>query len=171
MLIGRLEDTFTEPMDGGRGQLARLAVKPEDVADKVDGFKTLVKLDPDHDASWKKNQEWLQDVFERCCKLEKPLFNETLIFQREGAHIVCELPISMVHAALGAQVDVPTLKGVVKMSVPAGTQSGRLFRLKGKDVVPPHPLRLEESFLRGEDQLPRVEAAPRLQRTHLYRRD
>jgi molecular chaperone DnaJ len=56
------------------------------------------------------------------------------IFQREGAHILCELPISMVQAALGAQVDVPTLKGVVKMSVPAGTQSGRLFRLKGKGV-------------------------------------
>lgn len=56
------------------------------------------------------------------------------IFQREGPHIVCELPISMVQAALGAQVDVPTLKGMVKMSVPAGTQSGRLFRLKGKGV-------------------------------------
>jgi len=48
----------------------------------VDAFKTLVKLDPDHQESWKRNQEWLQDVFERSCKLDKPLFNETLIFQR-----------------------------------------------------------------------------------------
>lgn len=84
MLIGRVEDTFTEPLDGGRGQLARLAVQPEEVADKVDGFKTLVKLDPDHGESWKRNQQWLQGVFERVCKLDKPLFNETLIFQRPG---------------------------------------------------------------------------------------
>jgi molecular chaperone DnaJ len=56
------------------------------------------------------------------------------IFHREGPHIICELPVSMVQAALGAQVDVPTLGGVVKMSIPAGTQSGRLFRLKGKGV-------------------------------------
>jgi tagatose-1,6-bisphosphate aldolase len=82
MLIGRLEDTRTEEMDGGRGQLARLAVPPEEVADKVDAFKTLVKLDPDHEESWKRNKDWLNDVFERACKLGKPLFNETLIFQR-----------------------------------------------------------------------------------------
>ena len=56
------------------------------------------------------------------------------LFQREGPHVVCELPITMVQAALGGQVDVPTLKGVVKMTVPAGTQTGRLFRLKGKGV-------------------------------------
>jgi molecular chaperone DnaJ len=54
------------------------------------------------------------------------------IFQREGAHIVCELPVSMVQATLGAKIDVPTLQGVVQMPIPAGTQSGRLFRLKGR---------------------------------------
>jgi len=84
MLIGRLEDTFTEEIDGGRGQLARLSVQPEEVADQVDGFKTLVKLDPDHPESWKRNLEWLQGVFERACALDKPLFNETLILQRPG---------------------------------------------------------------------------------------
>jgi tagatose-1,6-bisphosphate aldolase len=84
MLIGRLEDTNTEAIDGGRGQLARLAVELEEVADKVDGFKTLVKLDPDHTESWERNREWLAGVFERACKLGKPLFNETLIFQRPG---------------------------------------------------------------------------------------
>ena len=41
MLIGRLEDTKAEEMDGGLGQLAQLYEKPEEVADKVDGFKTL----------------------------------------------------------------------------------------------------------------------------------
>lgn len=82
MLIGRLEDTNTVEVDGGRGHLAQLAVEPEEVADRVDAFKTLVKLDPDHEESWEKNREWLQDVFERCCALGKPLFNETLIAQR-----------------------------------------------------------------------------------------
>ncbi len=84
MLIGRLEDTQTEEMDGGRGQLARLAVEPEEVADHVDGFKTLVKLDPDHQESWQRNLEWLQGVFERARALDKPLFNETLLLQRPG---------------------------------------------------------------------------------------
>jgi molecular chaperone DnaJ len=42
------------------------------------------------------------------------------------------MPVSMVQASLGARIDVPTLQGVVKMSSPAGTQTGRLFRLKGK---------------------------------------
>jgi molecular chaperone DnaJ len=54
------------------------------------------------------------------------------IFQREGPHVICELPVSMVKAALGAKIDVPTLEGVVKMSIPSGTQTGRVFRLRGK---------------------------------------
>ena len=102
MLIGRLEDTETEELDGGRGQLARLYEKPEEVADKVDGFKTLVKLDPDHQESWKRNRDWLADVFERCCKLDKPLFNETLIFQRPGeskADMARRLPEAVVRMA------------------------------------------------------------------------
>jgi len=84
MLIGRLEDTNAVEIDGGRGQLAQLAVEPEEVADEVDAFKTLVKLDPEHEESWKRNLEWLQGVFETCCELGKPLFNETLIAQRPG---------------------------------------------------------------------------------------
>ncbi len=84
LLIGRLEDTRTESIDGGRGQLARLAVEPEEAARYVDGFKTLVKIDPDHGESWKKNLEWLKDVYRRSRELGKPLFNETLIFQRPG---------------------------------------------------------------------------------------
>jgi tagatose-1,6-bisphosphate aldolase len=84
LLIGRLEDTKTEAIDGGRGQLARLAVQPEEAAPYVDGFKTLVKLDLDHTESWKRNLEWLKDVYRRARDLGKPLFNETLIFQRPG---------------------------------------------------------------------------------------
>ncbi|MFH0964616.1 MAG: hypothetical protein V2A58_11480 [Planctomycetota bacterium] len=84
MLIGRLEDTNTRSVDDGRGQVAQLAVNPEDAAREVDGFKTLVKLNPAHPSSWSANRDWLADVFERCSKLGKPLFNETLIFQSPG---------------------------------------------------------------------------------------
>lgn len=102
MLIGRLEDTRTQELDGGRGQLARLAAEPEEVAESVDAFKTLVKLDPDHQESWSRNRDWLRDVFERACELGKPLFNETLIFQRPGeskADMARRLPEGVVRMA------------------------------------------------------------------------
>jgi molecular chaperone DnaJ len=56
------------------------------------------------------------------------------IFQRDGADLHCEIPISFPLAALGGSVDVPTLKGPVSLKIPAGTQSGRVFRLRGKGV-------------------------------------
>ncbi len=55
-------------------------------------------------------------------------------FHRDGANLVCQRPVSMVDAALGAEVDVPTLDGVVKLKIPAGTQHGKVFRLSGKGV-------------------------------------
>ncbi len=56
------------------------------------------------------------------------------IFQRAGHDIVCDMPVTMVQASLGDRIDVPTLDGLVKMTIPAGTQSGRVFRLRGKGV-------------------------------------
>ena len=102
LLIGRLEDTNTVPVDGGRGQLAQLALEPEECKDEVDGFKTLVKLNPHHSESWKRNLEWLQEIFERCRKLGKPLFNETLIFQlpdESKANMARRLPDGLVKMA------------------------------------------------------------------------
>ncbi|MEW6430604.1 MAG: molecular chaperone DnaJ [Myxococcota bacterium] len=58
------------------------------------------------------------------------------LFHREEYEVFCEVPISFVQAALGAQLEVPTLDGMVKMKIPEGTQSGKIFRLKGKGV--PH---------------------------------
>jgi molecular chaperone DnaJ len=58
------------------------------------------------------------------------------IFVREEYEVLCEVPISFAQATLGAQIDVPTLDGKVKMKIPEGTQSGKVFRLKGKGV--PH---------------------------------
>jgi molecular chaperone DnaJ len=56
------------------------------------------------------------------------------VFRREDTEILCEMPISFTQAALGAQIDVPTLDGPTKLKVPAGTQTGKVFRLKGKGV-------------------------------------
>jgi len=56
------------------------------------------------------------------------------IFQREGDDLLCELPVSFVHATLGAEVDVPTLSGKASIRIPPGTQPGTTFRLKGKGL-------------------------------------
>jgi molecular chaperone DnaJ len=56
------------------------------------------------------------------------------LFTREGADIVCEVPVSFPQAALGAQIDVPTLEGKVTMKLPAGSPSGKVFRLRGKGL-------------------------------------
>ncbi len=56
------------------------------------------------------------------------------IFVRDHLDIICDVPISFVQAALGAEIDVPTLDGKVKMKIPPGTQSGKVFRMKNKGV-------------------------------------
>jgi molecular chaperone DnaJ len=58
------------------------------------------------------------------------------IFEREGEHLSCEVPVSFVTAALGGTVVVPTLEGQVSLKIPAETQSGRVFRLRDKGVKP-----------------------------------
>jgi molecular chaperone DnaJ len=56
-------------------------------------------------------------------------------FQRDGADVFCRVPISMTTAALGGQIEVPTLDGTVsRVKVPEGTESGKQFRLKGKGM-------------------------------------
>jgi molecular chaperone DnaJ len=55
-------------------------------------------------------------------------------FQREGDDLYCEVPISFVQAALGAEVEVPTLAGQAQIKVPPGTQSGTVFTLKGRGI-------------------------------------
>ncbi len=60
------------------------------------------------------------------------------IFERHNDDIVCEVPISMVEASLGTEVEVPTLEGRVRMKIPPGTQSGKIFRLKEKGIISLH---------------------------------
>jgi DnaJ-class molecular chaperone len=100
-------------------------------------------------------------------------------FRREGADIYLEAPIGIDEAALGAKVDVPTIDGTMTVTVPAGSPSGRMLRLKGKGVempgqprgdqyvvlrvVPPKELseagrELLEKFREAESYNPRQEA-------------
>ena len=56
------------------------------------------------------------------------------LFTRDGDDLYCEVPINVVTASLGGELEVPTLDGRVKLKVPAETQSGKLFRMRGKGV-------------------------------------
>ncbi|EIC29804.1 MULTISPECIES: molecular chaperone DnaJ [Methylomicrobium] len=58
------------------------------------------------------------------------------IFTRDGANLYCEVPISFPTACLGGELEVPTLDGKVNLKIPPETQTGKLFRLRGKGVKP-----------------------------------
>ena len=58
------------------------------------------------------------------------------IFQRDGADLYMNVPVSIADAALGKEIEIPTLDGRVSLKVPEGTQTGKLFRLRGKGVKP-----------------------------------
>jgi molecular chaperone DnaJ len=58
------------------------------------------------------------------------------IFQRDGGNLHCEMPISFTTAALGGEIEVPTLDGAAKMKIPAETQTGAVFRLRSKGIKP-----------------------------------
>jgi len=59
---------------------------------------------------------------------------EHKVFQRDGDSLYCEVPIPFSVAALGGEVDIPTLEGKAHLKVPAGTQSGQMFKLRGKGI-------------------------------------
>ncbi|TCP15498.1 molecular chaperone DnaJ [Crenobacter luteus] len=56
------------------------------------------------------------------------------VFRRDGMNLHCEMPISFATAALGGEVDIPTLEGMARLKIPAETQTGRVLRLRGKGV-------------------------------------
>ena len=58
------------------------------------------------------------------------------IFEREDSHLYCDMPVSFADAALGGEIEVPTLTGKVKLKIPEGTQTGKMFRLRNKGVKP-----------------------------------
>jgi molecular chaperone DnaJ len=60
------------------------------------------------------------------------------LFHREGLNLICQVPIAFTQAALGAEIEVPSLLGKQRLSVPRGTQSGEVFHLRGQGMPHPH---------------------------------
>jgi len=56
------------------------------------------------------------------------------IFTREGNDVVCEIPVSFTQAAMGCETEVPSLDGKISLKIPEGTQSGKIFRMRGKGI-------------------------------------
>ena len=89
------------------------------------------------------------------------------LFERDGNDIILEYPISVSQAVLGDEIIVPTLTGSVKMKVPPGTQSGRLFRLKGQGI------QSHSSYSRGDQIVRTIVVIPAKlshEETELYKR-
>ncbi len=75
-------------------------------------------------------------------------------FERDGANLHCRFPLSFTTAALGGEVEVPTLTGNVKLKIPTGTQSGRIFRLRNRGVKPARGGRKGDLFCHMEVETP-----------------
>ena len=80
--------------------------------------------------------------------------NPHKLFTRDGADLACEVPISIATATLGGEVELPTLDGNVSLKVPAGTQSGKTFRLRGKGVVTVRDARIGDLFAKVSVETP-----------------
>jgi molecular chaperone DnaJ len=76
------------------------------------------------------------------------------IFMRDGQDLSCEVPISFTTAVLGGSVDVPTLKGQVVLKIPPETQSGKVFRLRGKGVQSVRAAGVGDLFCRVQVETP-----------------
>lgn len=76
------------------------------------------------------------------------------LFERDGADLSCEVPVSFATATLGGDVELPTLDGHVSLKLPAGTQSGKVFRLRGKGVATVRDPRTGDLFARVAVETP-----------------
>ncbi len=77
------------------------------------------------------------------------------LFRRDGKNLILQFPISFSQAALGAEVDVPTLDGPSKLRIDPGTQSGEAFRLRGKGVVEPGGTRAGDMLVQMVIEVPK----------------
>ncbi len=75
-------------------------------------------------------------------------------FQRDGPHLLVEYPVHIAQAALGAEVEVPTLNGRISMKIPPGTQSGTVFRVRGKGLPDVHHGRVGDLLVRAVVETP-----------------
>ena len=76
------------------------------------------------------------------------------LFEREGQHLICRVPITYSQAALGASLEVPTLNGPGEVEVPPGTQSGDVFRLKGQGMPDPRMVGLGDLLVQVNIEVP-----------------
>ncbi|TWT76912.1 Chaperone protein DnaJ [Posidoniimonas polymericola] len=77
------------------------------------------------------------------------------LFEREGQHLVCRVPISYTQAALGSKVEIPTLQGKTDFEVPPGTQSGEVFRMPGKGMPDPRRRGLGDLLVQVTIEVPK----------------
>lgn len=75
-------------------------------------------------------------------------------FVRQDKDIICEITVSMIKAVLGAEVEVPTLDGSVRMRIPAGTQPGKIFRLRGKGIPDLHSYAIGDELVKVNVEIP-----------------
>jgi molecular chaperone DnaJ len=80
--------------------------------------------------------------------------NSHKLFERDGPDLSCEIPISIAKATLGGEIELPTLDGNVSLKIPAGTQSGKIFRLRGKGVTTVRDRRTGDLFARVAVETP-----------------
>ncbi|MDR0248331.1 MAG: molecular chaperone DnaJ [Oscillospiraceae bacterium] len=78
------------------------------------------------------------------------------IFVRDGIHVHVDMPIAFVMAALGSEIEVPTLDGRVKLQIPEGTQTGTMFRIKGKGIPSLHGRSRGDHFVRVAVEVPKA---------------
>jgi molecular chaperone DnaJ len=76
------------------------------------------------------------------------------VFHRQGAHLLVDYPLTVAQAALGDEIDVPTMNGSVSMKIPAGTQSGTVFRVRGKGLADVHDGRTGDLLVRATVETP-----------------
>ncbi|MBN1526519.1 MAG: molecular chaperone DnaJ, partial [Candidatus Omnitrophica bacterium] len=76
------------------------------------------------------------------------------IFERHDSDIFCEVPISFTMAVFGGEIEVPTIEGRVKMKMPSGTQSGKIFRLRGKGVAHLHDYGRGDELVKVQVEVP-----------------
>ena len=77
------------------------------------------------------------------------------IFERHGDDVVCEVPISFTQAALGTAIEIPTLRGRARVEIPPGTQSGRIFRLRGEGLPDLHGMGAGSQLVAVVVEIPR----------------
>lgn len=76
------------------------------------------------------------------------------LFKREGDDLLCEMPVSFITAATGDDVEVPTLDGRIKLRIPPGTQSGKIFKVKGKGMPDIHGYGRGDLYIRITAEVP-----------------